>query len=123
MSNSTTQRRPLGQILISKGILSEDQLRIALLEQMKANQPIGKLLVSLGFVSETTLREALSESLGRQGIDLSNAIVDPQALKLADVAGKIDFDSLLDALTAFFPKLANLKKFAPLFKVLIGLAS
>lgn len=51
------------------------------------------------------------------------AAQDPQALKLADVAGKIDFDSLLDALTAFFPKLANLKKFAPLFKVLIGLAS
>lgn len=48
---------------------------------------------------------------------------EPQALKLAEVAGKIDFDSLLDALTAFFPKLANLKKFAPLFKVLIGLAS
>ena len=59
MNSPAPQRRPLGQILISKGILSEDQLRIALLEQMKANQPIGKLLVSLGFVSETTLREAL----------------------------------------------------------------
>ena len=58
MSTSTLQRRPLGQILISEGILSEDQLRIALLEQMKSNQPIGKLLVSLGFVSEATLREA-----------------------------------------------------------------
>ena len=82
MNSTAPLRRPLGQILIAKGILSEDQLRIALLEQMKANQPIGKLLVSLGFVSETTLREALSESLGRQSIDLSNAIVDPQALKL-----------------------------------------
>ena len=50
MSTSALQRRPLGQILISEGILSEDQLRIALLEQMKLNQPIGKLLVSLGFV-------------------------------------------------------------------------
>ncbi|NJD24954.1 MAG: secretion system protein E [Betaproteobacteria bacterium] len=76
-----TPRRPLGQVLVAKGILSEDQLRIALLEQMKANQPVGKLLVSLGFVSEATLRDALSESLGRQSIDLSNAIVDPQALK------------------------------------------
>ena len=82
MNSPAPQRRPLGQILIAKGILSEDQLRIALLEQMKSNQPIGKLLVSLGFVSEATLREALSESLGKQSIDLSNAIVDPQALKL-----------------------------------------
>ncbi len=76
------QHRPLGQILISEGILSEDQLRIALLEQMKLNQPIGKLLVSLGFVSEATLRQALSESLGKQSIDLTHAVIDPQALKL-----------------------------------------
>jgi len=82
MSTSALQRRPLGQILISEGILSEDQLRIALLEQMKCNQPIGKLLVSLGFVTEATLRQALSESLGKQSIDLRNAVVDPLALKL-----------------------------------------
>lgn len=74
--------RPLGQILISKGILSEDQLRIALLEQMKSNRPIGKLLVALGFVSEATLRDALSESLGKQSVDLSKAIIDPSALRL-----------------------------------------
>ena len=74
--------RPLGQILITKGILSEDQLRIALLEQMKSNRPIGKLLVALGFVSEATLRDALSESLGKQSVDLSKAIIDPSALRL-----------------------------------------
>src|SRR5512145_2785942 len=82
MSTSAMQHRPLGQILITQGILSEDQLRIALLEQMKSNQPVGKLLVSLGFVSEATLRDALSESLGKQSIDLSHAIVDPSALRL-----------------------------------------
>ncbi|MBU1365420.1 MAG: Flp pilus assembly complex ATPase component TadA [Gammaproteobacteria bacterium] len=82
MNTSDLQHRPLGQILISEGILSEDQLRIALLEQMKQNQPIGKLLVSLGFVTEATLRQALSENLGKQSIDLSRAVIDPQALKL-----------------------------------------
>ena len=82
MSIAAPQHRPLGQILIAEGILSEDQLRIALLEQMKLNQPIGKLLVSLGFVSEATLRQALSENLGKQSIDLTHAVVDPQALKL-----------------------------------------
>jgi general secretion pathway protein E/type IV pilus assembly protein PilB len=82
MSTSALQRRPLGQILITEGILSEDQLRIALLEQMKQNQPIGKLLVSLGFVTEATLRQALSENLGKQSIDLSHAVADPQALRL-----------------------------------------
>ena len=82
MNSPPPHQRQLGQVLIAKGILSEDQLRIALLEQMKSNQPVGKLLVSLGFVSEATLRDALSENLGKQSIDLSNAIVDPSALAL-----------------------------------------
>ncbi|WP_300453638.1 GspE/PulE family protein [Accumulibacter sp.] len=103
---ATAHARPLGQILISKGILSEDQLRIALLEQMKSNRPIGKLLVALGFVSEATLRDALSESLGKQSIDLSNAIIDPSALKLVprDLAKRhhllaLDYDAENQRLT------------------------
>ena len=82
MNTPTPTRQPIGQLLIAQGVISEDQLRIALLEQMKSNQPIGKLLVSLGFVSETTLRDALGESLGKKAIDLSNAMVDPAALRL-----------------------------------------
>ena len=115
MNDYAGQHRPLGQILMTKGILSEDQLRIALLEQMKSNQPIGKLLISLGFVSETTLREALSESLGRQSIDLSNAIVDPQALKLVprDVAKRhhllpLDFDAANHRLTVAIADIDNI---------------
>ena len=115
MNDYAGQHRPLGQILMTKGILSEDQLRIALLEQMKSNQPIGKLLISLGFVSETTLREALSESLGRQSIDLSNAIVDPQALKLVprDIAKRhhllpLDFDAANHRLTVAIADIDNI---------------
>ena len=72
----------LGQMLLAKGVLSEDQLRIALLEQAKLGQPLGKTLVSLGFISEDILRDALSETLGRPGIELSAVIVDPLALRL-----------------------------------------
>ena len=106
MSIPPPHQRQLGQVLIAKGILSEDQLRIALLEQMKSNQPVGKLLVSLGFVSEATLRDALSESLGKQSIDLSSAIVDPSALALVprDLAKRhhllpLDFDAEHQRLT------------------------
>ena len=74
-------KRHLGQILIDQGILTEDQLRIALLEQTKQQVPLGKLLVQLGFVSEATLRDALSEKLGLQSVDLARIIVDPAALK------------------------------------------
>ena len=75
-------KRHLGQILIDQGILTEDQLRIALLEQTKQHIPVGKLLVQLGFVSEATLRDALSEKLGLQAVDLARIIVDPGALKV-----------------------------------------
>ena len=82
MNPPTATRRPIGQILITQGVISEDQLRIALLEQMKSNQPVGKLLVSLGFVSEATLRDALGESLGQKAVDLANSIIDAEALKM-----------------------------------------
>ena len=74
--------RHIGQILIDQWILTEDQLRIALLEQMKSHLPVGRLLVQLGFVSEATLRDALSEKLGLQSVDLTHIIVDPAALKM-----------------------------------------
>ncbi|MCX7141931.1 MAG: GspE/PulE family protein [Proteobacteria bacterium] len=79
---TSAAKRHIGQILISQGILTEDQLRIALLEQMKSKLPVGKLLVNLGFVSEATLRDALSEKLGMQSVDLSQIIIDSQAMKL-----------------------------------------
>jgi general secretion pathway protein E/type IV pilus assembly protein PilB len=79
---SPQAKRHIGQILISQGILTEDQLRIALLEQLKSRQPVGKLLVQLGFVSEATLRDALSEKLGLQSVDLSQIVVDPAAIRI-----------------------------------------
>ncbi|TVT77731.1 MAG: secretion system protein E [Denitromonas halophila] len=75
-------RAPLGQTLIATGLISEDQLRIALQEQSRIDHPLGRLLIELGFVSEAALRDALSESLGKQSVDLANTIADPDALAL-----------------------------------------
>ncbi len=74
--------RPLGQTLIEKGLISPDQLRIALLEQQRHPQPLGRLLTLLGFVPEAVLREALSETLGQRSIDPVRALVDGTALSL-----------------------------------------
>jgi hypothetical protein len=53
--------------------------------------------------------------------DLSEAKGGPQQLQAADFLGKLDFDTLLPALTAFFPKLASLGKYAGLFREIIKL--
>ncbi len=69
-------------MLVAKGVISEDQLRIAMQEQGSTHQPLGRLLVRLGFLSEATIRDVLSENLGQESVDLSTVIVDPAALAL-----------------------------------------
>lgn len=99
-------RQAIGQVLVAQGVISEDQLRIALLEQMKSSQPVDKLLVSLGFVSEAALRDALGASRGQRSVDLGRATVDPAALRLVprDVARRhrllpLDYDPARRRLT------------------------
>ena len=81
MSNSQLQQ-PLGAMLVAKGVISEDQLRLALQEQGNTHQPLGRLLVRLGFLSEATIRDVLAENLGQESVDLSAIIIDPVALAL-----------------------------------------
>jgi hypothetical protein len=73
---------PLGQTLLVRGIVSQDQLNIALTEQKRFKAPLGKVLVMLGFVTEATIRDMLSETLGQVSIDLTSTIVDPSAIAM-----------------------------------------
>ena len=76
--------RKLGAILIDEGVITRDQLNIALTEQKKIDLPLGKLLVSLGFATEAIMRSALGEALEQDSVDLSNVVPDPEAIKLID---------------------------------------
>jgi type II secretory ATPase GspE/PulE/Tfp pilus assembly ATPase PilB-like protein len=71
----------LGELLIAKGVIGADQLRIALQAQHQHPQSLGHVLVDLGFVSEATLREVLSEKLGQESVDLATVLVEPAALE------------------------------------------
>ena len=75
-------KQPLGRLLVEKGVISADQLRIALQEQRKNHQPLGRLLVRLGFLSEATIRDVLSENLGQESLDLTTVIIDSTAINL-----------------------------------------
>jgi type II secretory ATPase GspE/PulE/Tfp pilus assembly ATPase PilB-like protein len=76
--------RRLGAILIDEGVITPDQLNIALTEQKKIDLPLGKLLVSLGFATEAIMRSALGEALEQDSVDLANVVPDPEAIKLID---------------------------------------
>ena len=81
MSAQPTKRR-LGDELLHQGLITSDQLKIALFEQNRIKKPLGEVLVTLGFLTENTLREALSENLGFESISLSDIFVDREALLL-----------------------------------------
>jgi general secretion pathway protein E/type IV pilus assembly protein PilB len=72
----------LGELLVQQGLISQDQLRIALTEQKAQNIPIGRLLVRLGFVTEAVIRDIMARTIGQESIDLSQVLVDAEALKL-----------------------------------------
>ncbi len=76
------RHRLLGELLIEGGIISYDQLRIALTEQKKGGEQLGRLLIRLGFVTEAIMREALGEVLGQESIALGTVVPDVEALEL-----------------------------------------
>lgn len=72
----------LGEVLIEKGVITDDQLRIALQEQKAIGKRIGAVLIQMGFVTDSIIRDALSENTGFESVDVSNAVVDAEAIKL-----------------------------------------
>jgi type II secretory ATPase GspE/PulE/Tfp pilus assembly ATPase PilB-like protein len=72
----------LGELLIQQGLITADQLRIALTEQKNHQLPIGRLLVRLGFVTEAVIRDIMARTIGQESIDLHQVVVDADSLKL-----------------------------------------
>ena len=74
----------LGELLVQQGLITTDQLSIALAEQRHNNTPIGRLLVRLGFVTESAIRDIMARTIGQESIDLGQVVADPEALKLVN---------------------------------------
>ena len=56
--------RPLGKLLVAKGLITEDELELALVEQSDTGKLLGAILVERGYVSGPTLAVALAEQCG-----------------------------------------------------------
>ena len=113
--NAETKPRRLGEILIDEGVITQDQLKIALTEQKKVHEPLGKLLVSLGFATESIMRSALGEALEQDSVDLSRVVPDPDAIKMitSDTARKhkvipLNYDAVRGSLTIAMSDTFNL---------------
>ena len=72
----------LGELMVQQGLISQDQLRIALIEHEQNDIPLGRQLVRLGFVSETMVRDLVAHNIGQESIDLTTVVADGDALKM-----------------------------------------
>ncbi len=81
-------RALLGQRLIAAGLVNEDQLRIALIEQQRNRQPLGTLMHTLGFADEPDICNELSRQLGYERFEPHRHAVSADAIRLlpADTA-------------------------------------
>ena len=66
MQTEITSQAPLGQLLLRRGVLSQNQLSEALRHQQSCSERklIGEVLVELGYVDERGVLETLAEAYG-----------------------------------------------------------
>uniref|UniRef100_A0A832GMF5 GspE/PulE family protein n=1 Tax=Caldimicrobium thiodismutans TaxID=1653476 RepID=A0A832GMF5_9BACT len=74
------QRKPLGEILKEKGLINDEYLRFALLEQKATGERLGEVLVRVGMVTDIEIAKALAEQSNYPFIDLNLLSPNPQAL-------------------------------------------
>ena len=79
---TTESEQRLGQLLLMRGLITEEQLARALDVQRLNPAPVGALLVSQGAIEEDALTLAISEQLGTQVADLKHGEVDAEAARL-----------------------------------------
>jgi type IV pilus assembly protein PilB len=77
-------------MLVSSGLITDDQLKKALAAQKSEGGRLGTILVKLGFVQEDKLMTFLSKQYGVPYVDLSRFEINPQVIKHipAEVAQK-----------------------------------
>jgi type IV pilus assembly protein PilB len=74
-------RKRLGEILIDRHIISEEQLQAAIRMQRESNDSLGNVLIKQGLAREVDVVEALSEQQGIPFLDLDAYEIDAQLVR------------------------------------------
>ena len=83
-------RKKIGECLIQAGLISEEDLQVALAEHKKTGERVGTVLVRLNLATEKQITKALAYQLGFPYVSLADEPPDPTAIVLIskDVAIK-----------------------------------
>jgi type IV pilus assembly protein PilB len=81
---ATQERKPLGQLLMAKGLIQQEQLDRALDEQKRSNHQklLGEVLVELRICSEDQITESLAQAYGVPYARISPKIADPKVISV-----------------------------------------
>lgn len=79
-----TSQAPLGQLLLRRGVLSQDQLDEALRHQQSCSERklIGEVLVELGYVDDRGVLETLAEAYGLPFASDTARLADPKVIEV-----------------------------------------
>ncbi len=72
----------LCEILVNKGIITPDQLEIALVEQNNSREQPARILVRLGFVTEAIIHDVIGGAFGQQRVNLQSILADSEAIAM-----------------------------------------
>ena len=75
-------RKKIGECLIQAGLISEDDLQVALAEHKKTGERVGSVLVRLNLATEKQITKALAYQLGFPYVSLGDEPPDAAAIVL-----------------------------------------
>lgn len=84
----------MGDRMVEMGLITEDQLNVALQEKKISGKMLGEIFVDLGFISEDSLTVFLADSSGFELFNPKTTIVDGDALALLDKFTALKFSVL-----------------------------
>ena len=78
--------KKFGEILMAAGLITDEQLALAMSMQKGKKARLGEMLVDLGYITEVDIAKVLSVQLGIPYADFSTAVVEPEAVGLVPEA-------------------------------------
>lgn len=77
-----SQKKKLGDILIERGLITEEVLKKALATQEKTGEKLGEILLKMGLITEEDLYSALSEIYNVPYVNLEEVAIDSEVVRL-----------------------------------------
>lgn len=78
---SLKETEHIGQILIQKGLITQEQLKEALLRQEAETALVGSILIKSGFITEEKLYKALAEQFNTEYVKLKEIEISPATIE------------------------------------------